>query len=461
MLFIFIYQCGIICKRKQNLQEFTYIMAQKKTVYRNTRKKKKHTKGRGAVIGLIAGVCFFAFAWKGYINSDYSQPAQNGDVVPGDSQQTAQTLYTSAKVSDERGQLEAGQTKLLEEYATAYANTLRSMKRQDISHLYADTRGKWYNINSAALQVLTDIRSMRDIDLTLEYAQVEYTVKSVEKSGKNVTVHLQESNVQKFRHLSQPSLAANLNHLFVLTEQDGSWLIKEHQQEEDFYLLTMEGWESAGGTDYIRRGEKARDIIVADAAENLADFSQFQQGKVLDLKVADTSYNRDAAVEYARQWWNGRNYTGHYLAYDEFGGNCQNFASQCIHAGGIKMDYTGVHDVQWKFYDENLNNKSTPRGRSYSWTGVDMFYSYAVNNYSDGLVTLTDIPYEYAQKGDIVHVGAYRQWRHALLVSDVVKNADGSLKDIVVASNTADRWNYPLSAYIYTGARLIHILGQN
>ena len=125
------------------------------------------------------------------------------------------------------------------------------------------------------------------------------------------------------------------------------------------------------------------------------------------------------------------------------------------------MDYTGTHDVQWKFYDENLNNKATARGRSYSWTGVDMFYSYALYNYKDGLVSLTDIPYSYAEKGDIVHVGAYYQWRHALLVTDVIKNADGTLQDIVVASNTADRWNYPLSAYIYTGARLIHILGQN
>ena len=276
-----------------------------------------------------------------------------------------------------------------------------------------------------------------------------------------MTITLKENNTQKFRHLSQPSLNANINHTFVLTEQNGKWLIKSHQQEEDFYLLIAEGWEDATGqTNHLRR-QNAYDLIMADASENLADISRFQQGKVRDLKVADTSYNRDAAVEYASQWWNKRNYTGHYLAYDDFGGNCQNFASQCIHAGGIKMDHTGVHDVQWKFYDENLNNKSTARGRSYSWTGVDMFYSYALNNYSDGLVSLTDIPYSYAEKGDIVHVGAYYQWRHALLVTDVLKNADGSLQDIVVASNTADRWNYPLSAYIYTGARLIHFLGQN
>ena len=125
------------------------------------------------------------------------------------------------------------------------------------------------------------------------------------------------------------------------------------------------------------------------------------------------------------------------------------------------MDHIGILDLQWKFYDEDLNTKQTAKGRSYSWTGVDMFYTYALHNYEDGLVALTDIDYKYAEKGDIIHVGAYRQWRHALLITDVIKNEDGSVKEIIVASNTADRWNYPLSAYIYTAPRLIHILGQN
>ena len=439
-------------------------MAQKKTTYRKNTKKKKHTGSRGIVIVAIALVCFFAFAWTGYKNSDfYSQPT-GGDVadnVINNVLKGETTPETSAKVTDNTGRLTGRQIELLESYANIYAQVLQSMSPQDVSHLYADSDSAYCVVNNIALKVLTTIRSMRDIDLTLEYADVEYVVKSVETSGNTATVTLVENNTQKFRHLSQPSYNANINHVFVLTQQSDNWLIKSHEHEEDFYLLTAEGWEDAKGETNYLRGQQAYDLIIADARENLTDLSQFQQGQVLDLKVADTSYDRDAAVAYAQKWWNTRNYTGNYLAYDDFGGNCQNFASQCIHAGGIDMDYTGVHDVQWKFYDETLNNKATARGRSYSWTGVDMFYSYAVNNYSDGLVTLTDIDYNYAEKGDIIHVGAYYQWRHALLVTDVLKNTDGTLQDITVASNTADRWNYPLSAYIYTGARLIHILGQN
>ncbi len=432
-------------------------MSQNKTTYRKTTRK-KHTKFRGVAIVMIAAVCLSAFVWNGYKNSDFYRPVQGNK--PQDTTEKRE-ISLSSEVTDNTGTLNTQQIELLESYGLLYAQTLQSLSPQDVSHLYADSNSAHCALNNAALKLLADVRSKRDIDLTLEYASVEYNVETARNSGDDLTVTLTESNTQKFRHLSQHSLNANINHTFVLTQINGNWLIKSHEQEEDFYLLISEGWEDATGeTNHLRR-QNAYDIIMADASENLADLSQFQQGEVLDLNVADTSYDRDAAVEYASQWWNKRNYTGRYLAYDDFGGNCQNFVSQCIHAGGIDMDYTGTHDVQWKFYDENLNNKATARGRSYSWTGVDMFYSYALYNYKDGLVSLTDIPYSYAEKGDIVHVGAYYQWRHALLVTDVLKNADGTLQDIVVASNTADRWNYPLSAYIYTGARLIHILGQN
>ncbi len=432
-----------------------------KTTYRKSSRKINHTRVRGGVIALIALVCFFAFAWNGYKNSDFfTQPTGTTNPqagMPG----IGKTSYASAKITDNTGVMNSRQISALEDYATLYAQTLQEMAPQDVSHLYANPDSRHCVLNNTALKVLATVRSMRDIDLTLEYAEVEYVVNDVETNGNTVKVTIVENNTQKFRHLTQPSLNANINHVFVLAQQGDKWLIESHEHEEDFYLLAAQGWEDAKGDTTHLRGQKAYDLIVADASENLADLSQFQQGKIIDLKVKDTSYDRDAAVAYAQQWWNTRNYTGNYLAYDDFGGNCQNFASQCIHAGGIDMDYTGVHDVQWKFYDENLNNKATARGRSYSWTGVDMFYNYALHNYSDGLVTLTDIDYSYAQKGDIIHVGAYYEWRHALLVTDVLKNADGTLQDIIVASNTADRWNYPLSAYIYTGARLIHILGQN
>jgi hypothetical protein len=75
-------------------------------------------------------------------------------------------------------------------------------------------------------------------------------------------------------------------------------------------------------------------------------------------------------------------------------------------------------------------------------------------------MTQYDVDLKYAQKGDVIQVGAYNKWHHSLVVTDVVTDENGVQTEILLASNTADRWNYPLSAYIYTYPRLIHIDGQ-
>jgi len=63
------------------------------------------------------------------------------------------------------------------------------------------------------------------------------------------------------------------------------------------------------------------------------------------------AYDRNAAVAYAKQWWNGANHkcSGNYLSctpwsyfgmehcsYSSHGGDCANFVSQCLIAGGHK-----------------------------------------------------------------------------------------------------------------------------
>jgi len=47
------------------------------------------------------------------------------------------------------------------------------------------------------------------------------------------------------------------------------------------------------------------------------------------------AYDSAAAVAYAEQWWNGRN--PHYNDYNESGGDCANFVSQCLIAGGLDL----------------------------------------------------------------------------------------------------------------------------
>ncbi|MBQ8603581.1 MAG: amidase domain-containing protein [Oscillospiraceae bacterium] len=411
------------------------------------------------LFSFIAGM----WVWNGYIHSEYytadsSARAQTAVSLPGTA--SAKDVEVNVAVNDRTGILNERQKELLAAYARNYADTLCTLEAQDISGLFTKQDKSRY-INMAAQKILVEIRKMSHLDLTLSYASVSYNISEVKVSGSTVTVYLTEENVQRFQHLTEDSCSYNINHKFVLEETDGSWLIKSHEQEEDFFLLAVEGWENASGADYTARAEKTVELITADALENKEVLKISTGNPPEDIEVKNTAYDRDAAVEYARQWCNQRNYTGNYLAYDDYGGNCQNFASQCIYAGGIDMDYSGYGESQWKFYSRTLNTKQTATGRSYSWTGVDPFYTYATINRSNGLICQADLRLEYAEKGDVIQVGAYNDWRHSLVVTDTVYDRNGNMIDITVASNTADRWNYPLSAYIYTYPRLIHILGQN
>ena len=68
-------------------------------------------------------------------------------------------------------------------------------------------------------------------------------------------------------------------------------------------------------------------------------------------------YDRKAAVLYAHAWAYGRNPA--FYDYEQVGGDCTNFASQCIYAGSGVMNYTPV--TGWYY---NSSTDRTP-----SWTG--------------------------------------------------------------------------------------------
>lgn len=426
-------------------------------------KKKRKREGNNHLLKILLFFVTAGCAFTLLLNIAIPREApelMNASSIGGQTNLYSQVPAVSVSIDDTTGLLDRRHKQLLENYAKIYAETLKDLSVLDISSLFYEREEGYYK-NLTALNLLTEIRKMSRLDLKLEFIQVNYTVESVEQSGSGITVYLTEDNRQKLKHLSEPSYSYNIRHIFRLEEQGGQWFIDEHGQEEDFYLLAGEGWRDADGSDPAKRADRALKLLIEDAKENLADPAQFRQGSTQVPQVKDASYDRQAAVEYGQQWVNQRNDESVYLIYDDFGGNCQNFVSQCIYAGGIDMDYTGYSEQQWKFYSNVLNERATPSGRSYSWIGVDEFYTYACENTGTGMICMPDVGYELAEKGDVVHVGAYHKWRHALLVTDVIKDESGNVLDITVASNTSDRWNYPLSAYIYTASRLIHIVGQN
>ena len=174
-----------------------------------------------------------------------------------------------------------------------------------------------------------------------------------------------------------------------------------------------------------------------------------------------TTTNRDAALAYAAEWTDETRLvrSPDWDIYDDYGGNCANFTSQVLYAGGIPMDYSG--SAQWKYYESGINTQRRPVGRSTSWTGVGSFREYAYANTGSGLVAWVDANPWAAQPGDILQVGVYGGARHAVVVTEVVYDESGAPVDYLLASNTTDHVDFPASAYVYTSWIVIQILGWN
>ncbi len=157
--------------------------------------------------------------------------------------------------------------------------------------------------------------------------------------------------------------------------------------------------------------------------------------------MAILNYNREAALAYAREWAFKRN--PRFYDFSNLGGDCTNFASQCIYAGAKIMNYTPVYG--W-FYN-NLNDRTA------SWTGVEYLYNFLVNNDGPGPFA-EETELKNLQIGDIVQLGrANGDFYHSPVVVGFSRG------QILVAAHSYDAFNKPLNSYNFAVARGIHILG--
>ena len=160
-------------------------------------------------------------------------------------------------------------------------------------------------------------------------------------------------------------------------------------------------------------------------------------------------YNRQAAVSYAHQWAFGRNPA--YFDFSDLGGDCTNFASQCLYAGTGIMNYTKTYG--WYYIDVN--------NRAPAWTGVPFFWDFMVRNaVSDGPFGLQTSPV-FIRPGDFVQIRFLNSgdvFAHTPIIVSV--GNPPALDNILVAAHSNDADNRPLSTYENVAEmRFLHILG--
>lgn len=152
------------------------------------------------------------------------------------------------------------------------------------------------------------------------------------------------------------------------------------------------------------------------------------------------NYNRTAAVAYAKKWALSRN--PRYFNFDGMGGDCTNFASQCLFAGSGVMNYT--KDVGWYY--------NTPTDRAAAWSGVQYLHKFLTNNRGVGPFA-KETAIDALKIGDLLFLQSGQNLYHTLVVTGFQNGIP------LICCHTADSYMRPLNTYYYEDVKPVHIEG--
>jgi hypothetical protein len=151
-------------------------------------------------------------------------------------------------------------------------------------------------------------------------------------------------------------------------------------------------------------------------------------------------YDVAKSIAYAKRWAKARNPA--FYNFDNLGGDCTNFVSQCIYAGAGVMNFT--KDTGW--YYISVSNRAA------AWTGVGYLYKFLLTNKGVGPYGV-EVGLENVEVGDIIQLSFDgTTFTHSCLVMSTYPT-------VTVAQHTYDYVDRPLSTHNYKKIRVIRIEG--
>lgn len=189
--------------------------------------------------------------------------------------------------------------------------------------------------------------------------------------------------------------------------------------------------------------------------------------------TVETSYNRDAAYNWAHTYWS--NYSTSYVDLGDQtweGGDCTNFVSQCLKSGGANNDKIGSY--QW-YYDSKGTSKTIDDNYPWTWStarGLNyiLLGKYKTNEYGPKgteIVITADSEYnsslgKYLTVGDLIQYewSASSKLKHSAIIVNMVFNSSKDIYEPVIATHTNDSWYIPWTKKAYR-THFVHITGIN
>lgn len=311
---------------------------------------------------------------------------------------------------------------------------------------YADTAKAKQNLEEEKIILSTIIEhhSMQRVDLKAKYYTHKINMRKISLKQTTCTIFITTEEMKHYRHLNKDTFITNDTHRLELIKQDGEWKIEGHFYEDDFKRV-LYAYQSKLGVEDLN---KAKDTYLSNVRnsiehEDIRKANRSQEESVKQMleglyKEEDIMpYNRSEAVEYALEYAIDANPTWH--EYEDLGGDCTNFTSQCLYIGGIPFNQGGEDiNKQWYWYSDSY--------RTPSWTSSTFFLDYTLADRKVGLVAhLGDK--EDLRLGDMVQLGSIGKTSHSMIVTEFVydKTEKDKVIDYLVCQHSDNAKNLPLS----------------
>lgn len=227
---------------------------------------------------------------------------------------------------------------------------------------------------------------------------------------------------------------------------------------------TMENWEY--NLQYlVNNYAEISELDEIDISQVESYIGDYQCVKLDTSNVNSTSisastfstgtYDYEAAVEYANTY--ALSYNNKYGDWTDYGGDCANFVSQCLYAGGkqiigLPSGQDAVNDyTNWFCYSTTTDTSMV----SATWRGANAFMTFWKNratNYKQ-FSGVCSSSYIYGFKGDAISLlNSNGRAYHTLMIVGYENNNS----DFIVAAHTYDTNTSRLSSYSAPGGFIIY-----
>jgi hypothetical protein len=190
-------------------------------------------------------------------------------------------------------------------------------------------------------------------------SDTEVTVDSVRLQGRTATVQVTENTTLTYAKIrgDEPDTTAFVAHheLTFAARPDGTWqLTGEH--------LTDKGPRPVNAPLPVGMGATARPDDVIDAPRSLLTYPAPAKAKNLG---SGAKYKYAAMAAYAEKYW--KNYNTAYRHYEADGGDCTNFLSQSLNAGGWKQVTNSARDYGTWYHKTSADSSTWIGVNEWSW----------------------------------------------------------------------------------------------